>query len=257
MSFDSEESTKVTQSVTLRNRIISDKESGETLRYMVKVSRKLLLSNHNFAAYSKMLVDVAESINRGFDDYFRYALDLVNNHEKKRTRLINELITELLRFLALKVLLADNHVEIDYKEKRDLDGHIMYRFNPSMNVRKSWKALLLFPVTYNDVCKALGCSTPLDYDGDDFRFSGEASKSQWGRECYKWTVQTYQHLYRESAPNKYWPWLDVVLNADVNPIKTPLRTVKREAHNFMEAMKSDFEYSDLESEDGSEILILE
>lgn len=65
------------------------------------------------------------------------------------------LLRELLRFLILKVISHDDGVGTQ-ETRRWL--------SPSQKVDQAWRALLLRPQLYADVCSALGCSGTIEYD---------------------------------------------------------------------------------------------
>jgi hypothetical protein len=226
---------KVKTSVSVRDRIIFDVESTETLIYMVKCAKTVLNVNYNYSTFCKMIrelvnvmeeEDLAPSLLCGMDE-------LDKNDERTRSELVNKYIDQLLRFMAMKVLLSGGGIMDKSMIKKcpteDKMGNKLFQLNPSLPIRESWKALMILPRTYADVCKAFGCD-PMDYDNDaEDGFQGELSKDPWALECYKWTAKTYTHLYINRPPKMFWPEPkdpeeDVsLLNSFMSNVKTTLQ----------------------------------
>ena len=201
------------QNASVRDRIIFDKESTETLIYMVKSAKNVLHSNHNYSTFHCM---VAELVNALLEEdmlpSFFCGMDEEDRKDKrKRHVLVGKYIDHLLRFLAMQTLLNGS----DYNSNRtDEFGNRMFQMNPSVAIRQCWKALMMLPVTYLDVCKSLGCDA-IDYDDEEIDFLGEKSKSEWGRECYEWTIRTHTNLYIIPPSRKFWPVLEAP-DLDIN-----------------------------------------
>mmetsp|Transcript_21950 Transcript_21950/g.32873 ORF Transcript_21950/g.32873 Transcript_21950/m.32873 type:complete len:278 (-) Transcript_21950:139-972(-) len=271
VSYDDQVSYNVNviqQSISVRDRIILDDESTETLVYMVNCAKNVLSSNYNYYTMRRMMHELLNVI-IDEEDYMPILSTFLcgmgeeevdPNSNKKRERLVDKFIDELLRFLAMKILLATNNTKEEYPiynyDENDDDNTNRerirckcYQLNPSIMIRESWKALLMLPHTYVDVCKALGISTPIDYDDDeDDGFRGEASTSQWGRECYRWTLQTYANLYVVGPPKMFWPELEPHVNMPnvsvvtemVTKVATALQNMDRKnaAENYKRTNKN-------------------
>ena len=202
------------QTVSVRDKIISDDESTETLIYMVRCAKNVLTSNYNYFTFRSMVAELVLKIDE--DDLLpsflcTMSMDDVDKHDlKKRSKMVDCFIDQLLRFLAMKVLLEGSDGESGSndgsQERTDENGKKLLQLNPSTAIRECWKALLMLPLTYRDVCKAFGCDA-IDYNEEVTGFLGEESKGSWGRECYQWTVETYTTLYINPPTKIFWPTL--------------------------------------------------
>ena len=226
------------QTVSVRDKIISDDESTETLIYMVGCAKNVLTSNYNYFTFRTMVAGLVLKIDE--DDLepslFCAMDDLDKRDLEKRSKMVDCFINQLLRFLAMKVLLEGNDRETGsnggIQERTDENGNKLLLLNPSIAVRECWKALLMLPLTYRDVCKAFGCDA-IDYDEEVAGFLGEESKGSWGRECYQWTIKTYTILYSIPPSKLFWPKLppeesDGLLTTLVTKLGESLNNAKAE-----------------------------
>ncbi len=207
------------QSVSIREAIISDDESTETLIYMVQSAKNVLLTNYNYHTFRKMVAEIVIFLDE--DDVapsFFCGMDEMNQEDlERRSKMVNEFIDQLLRFLAMKVLLEGSSPgPNDSRRKKNQEGITkdkygkpLFQLNPSRPIRECWKALLMLPLTYVDVCKAFG-SDVIDYEEETAGFRGEESKVEWGRQCYLWTIKTYTNLYVMPPSKVFWPKLELL-----------------------------------------------
>mmetsp|Transcript_7016 Transcript_7016/g.15522 ORF Transcript_7016/g.15522 Transcript_7016/m.15522 type:complete len:194 (+) Transcript_7016:91-672(+) len=106
-------------------------------------------------------------------EYFKASLNTVD---------ADGLIEELLRFLALKVVIVGEPV-------------------PSPAVQDAWRKLMLAPGMYSNVCNAMGSQEMISYhifeEGED-----EAGmREDW----YALTLTTYAAVWGEDPPLQWWP----------------------------------------------------
>jgi hypothetical protein len=200
------------KSISVQHRIIADDESSETVAYMARCAKKVLVTNYNYQVFHQMIGEILnskEEVDTLIPSFLCGMEDDDKEHMKRRELMVDKLIDQLLKFLAMKVLLCDNvSSNNDCYDERYEDCQSSYRLNPSMTIREAWKAILILPLTYQHVCQAYG-SELIDYDDDDEGdFLGEQSKTAWGRECYKWTIETYKSLYIVPPPEIFWPKLN-------------------------------------------------
>ncbi len=209
MSSGDQASFLVNQTMSIRDRIIFDEESTETLIYMVNCAKNVLKANYNYFTVRQMMLELINVMDEEeMMPPFLCGMDEDKVDRNEREAMVDKYIDELLRFLAMRVLLATPPTEESEHDDREEMTSKLYQLNASVAIRESWKALLMLPHTYSDVCKALGVPSPLDYDEEESEFQGEASTSQWGRECYRWTLQTYASLYVVGPPKTFWPELE-------------------------------------------------
>ncbi len=198
------------KSISVQHRIISDDESSETVAYMTRCANKVLAANYNYQVFRQMMGEILNSKEEGdnlMPSFLCGMEDVDKENVKRRELMVDKLIDQLLKFLAMKVLLCDNVSSSNnscFDEMHDEDCQSSYRLNPSMMIREAWKAMLILPLTYQHVCQAYG-SDPIDYDDDEGDFLGDQSKTAWGRECYQWTIETYKNLYVLPPPEIFWP----------------------------------------------------
>uniref|UniRef100_A0A7S4K477 Uncharacterized protein n=1 Tax=Odontella aurita TaxID=265563 RepID=A0A7S4K477_9STRA len=170
-------------------------------------------------------------------------------------------INEVLRFLAMKVLVGEDGFEEDEDDgntdggdgngdgvkdenkddagrKSRRGGPMKMRLLPSPSILDGWKALMLLPRLYAEVCGAMGCSktdlrngfavvhyvdaedllmtspggtaaaAAVEEGDNDAEGSGDGEEidlRRWREECYAWTLQGYRTLYKSSPPRAFWP----------------------------------------------------
>lgn len=197
---------------------------------MVKAARDVIVKDRQHKTFRNLLSDlvvqnkeiraVLQSQRDSF--FFRDLLcgvsDQSNLDFRKFTRIheniIDAYMIELLRFIAMKVLLhgvpdaKNNRIAI---LKEDSENVLI----PSIPIRDAWKAMAMLPILYANVCDVMGCSEPIDYalDLDDlemeYRFLGSSNISiQKQRARYRWTFATYERLFVIEPPVMFWPRLE-------------------------------------------------
>ena len=165
-----------------------------------------------------------------------------NAEARTMNRILDSYIIEILRFLAMKILLeaipssdSDPHMSTRAltdghdNDSNDGDGGYEYRYEyrtpiksptnilPSKVLRGGWKALLHLPFLYSDVCMAMGCDGPLDMDAETqdivhtqyLLYSGEGdavkdSAVKTSRENYRYTLDTYERVYLVVPEGRFW-----------------------------------------------------
>ena len=147
--------------------------------------------------------------------------------------LVRSYIIELLRFLAMKVLLesipatntcTNTNTKINtsnFQRMPSMKNPNRYPTNecnlvPSTALLDAWKALLLLPLVYNDVCAVMGCDGPLDFDAQDVVLDyhntnavdthGQIHKA---RQDYRFTLVTYEKLYLTVPKSQFWSRLNM------------------------------------------------
>ena len=148
--------------------------------------------------------------------------------EERRERdeaLVDELIDDTLRYLAMKVLVGDvwgqvgdfdegggaavalegrdDHEEEDHKER---GSSKVLRLFPSWPVLDAWRALMMLPRTYSDVCGAMGCLSVIDHAEQNLHARTiHEDYTVWRNECYVWTLGCYEVLFGHRASVTLWP----------------------------------------------------
>jgi len=184
---------------------------------------------------------------------------------------VEGLITELLRFLAMKELLDEIDAELVNEGRCDESfmarsqatrrSHrgLALQLVPSGKVQEAWEAMLFHPLTYSEVCSAMGCKAIIDFyagaenDGSvttytnttyDSRLHGPSSvftgvsvtsnfgtaaesfsgkeidSSIWDKQCYSWTIDCYRRLFNQMPPEEIWPD-PVVTQTTMRPMNSP------------------------------------
>ncbi len=221
--------SKFNHTVSVRQHIIEDEESTLILLEMVKTAYDVLLANKNNLVFRKLLSELMykdENIKPTLQSASRQQLfkcggdlDDVDFEMETVSQLLDAYIVELLRFLAMKVLLEsmppDENESIlqqqQRKSRRDVEIKNRFSLVPSRTIREAWKALIILPYAYAEVCSAFGCENPLDYEGDNemleypfFDSSTTNSEVKRARQCYRFTLDTYEKLYICEPSPVFW-----------------------------------------------------
>lgn len=191
----------------IQNRIISDEESAETLHYMVRAAIEVLRADNSYPIFINMISELVESLETN-DNFLHSSFlcgvdDFDDDKVKERGTMVDKLTIELLRFLAMKVLLSDGINSYDENEGRnDKNRNANLRLNPSSIIRESWNILMLLPLAYRHICKTF-CVDVIDCNDDELL--GEKSSSSWGLKSYYWTIDVYTNLYMSPPTKTFWP----------------------------------------------------
>ena len=238
---------EIIQSSSIRENVIRDPESADLVLHMVMTGKNVLTTDWHFKSFRKMLEKILYE-----SDYFE-GYRTKNSNEvlnflsgfvfeknessnagdyKSQSFLIDLWIEELLRFLAMKVLLDSEPLSQRSFENEDGDEDDSYvkvgqsrpstkvimQLSPSKPIQDAWRALLLLPLTYANVCKAMGSTAVLDYTENDtcFDFSsitspfrGDLDRKMWKAECYQWTQDSYAYLYNGIPSPIFWPTMNL------------------------------------------------
>ena len=117
----------------------------------------------------------------------REALEGEQNYEVFQKASLNTvdadgLIEELLRFLALKVMIVGEPI-------------------PSPAVQDAWRKLMLAPGMYSNVCEAMGSQEMISYH----IFEEEEDEAGLREDWYALTLTTYATVWGEDPPYQWWP----------------------------------------------------
>jgi hypothetical protein len=244
---------------SVRANIINDDETTATLLEMVEIAHKIILKDTKIHQLRNLLAEVITNtpnlneklrtvrrkelfsgvqcgVGGGLDDaelqntqYEKYESTRgFTTHAESYTvnQIIDSFIVEILKFLAMKVLLEvipgsqgdpmDStralHDDSDpSRHQRTLPPRSPVDLVPSDVIRDGWKALLNLPFLYKDVCMAMGCDVPVDldldtvplkYSGEEDRFEHESVKK--ARSNYRYTMDTYERVYLEVPNQEFW-----------------------------------------------------
>jgi hypothetical protein len=218
------------QTLSVRNKIISDDESTAALVAMVNAARDAIVRDRQHSTFRNILGDLvlqnrevrtvlqSQRDSLVFRDFLCRFSDQTTLDFRKFTTIhetiVDAYIIELLRFLAMKVLL---HGVPDAKNNRIvlLKENLQNVLIPSLPIREAWKALAILPILYANVCTVMGCSEPIDYDADlddlemEYRFLGVSNEIvQRNRRHYRWTFETYERFFVIEPPVMFWPRLE-------------------------------------------------
>jgi len=213
--------------------MIRDPESTDTLLYMVQMGREMLEQQVHYKTYRTVLAEMIRDkdyfderkkvleANSGVGSVFTNMLwgeegQLLKDPQNDFQ--IDAYIEEVLRFIAMKIFLENEVITADSKlhdEERKEKGQIpVVQLRPSLPVKNAWRTLILFPLAYDQVCKAMGCMTHLDYsEEDEEELNDFLSTKMWNMECYCWTIGTYTKLYKGEPSRNFWPPVKVDLNS--------------------------------------------
>eukprot|EP00979_Chaetoceros_neogracilis_P014376 scaffold4589_cov266-Chaetoceros_neogracile.AAC.2 len=227
--------------VSVRERIINDTESTETLLQMVQVAHAVLVEDVKYRMYRSIMTEIVlkhqglrdngnnviwqECLSCGVvgdDDYddsdSKY--EERSSHSKKDkaiSRIVNKYSIELLRFLAVKVLLESipTGEGLDHQRMPSTTDLNKYPLNedrivPSVSLRDGWRALLLLPKLYSDICTVMGCEGGLDFNTDDLVLDYQRDERvnsaivKEARKHYRYTLITYEKLYLIIPDENIW-----------------------------------------------------
>lgn len=222
------------QAISIRDGMIRDPESTDTLLYMVQMGREMLEQQVHYKTYRTVLAEMIRDkdyfderkkvleANSGVGSVFTNMLwgeegQLLKDPQFNDFQ-IDAYIEEVLRFIAMKIFLENEVITADSKlhdEERKEKGQIpVVQLRPSLPVKNAWRTLILFPLAYDQVCKAMGCMTHLDYsEEDEEELNDFLSTKMWNMECYCWTIGTYTKLYKGEPSRNFWPPVKVDLNS--------------------------------------------
>lgn len=99
-------------------------------------------------------------------------------------------VEELLRFLALKTLAGDITKP--------------FQMTPSTPIAEAWKDLMVMPVTYAEVCYAMGNKHVIDHDPFDMAKSDDELESKRQLKRFNATLRAYQQLFDQQPPRLFW-----------------------------------------------------
>lgn len=229
--------------VSIRERIIQDVESTETLLHMVNNARSILIEDKKYPIFRGSISQIISKY-RHLNDTIKAARNrelfscgdlnvdenlprsfpipqMRNNITEgdEMNRLVDTFIMELLRFLSMKILLesipsigsSNNETVHIYQrmpslknDKRSAGGD-EHNIVPSAPLCDGWKALLLLPVLYKDVCSAMGCDGKLDFEEEAVTVDNmNGAMQQKLREDYMYTLVTYEKLYLVVPDENIW-----------------------------------------------------
>jgi len=214
---------------SVRDRIVKDDEAADLLFQMVRSGTDVLISDWHYKTFCKMLEEIILENDhfkkyRGNNDngtFGDFVASIVWNRDDRETTvipdpsdqsihvLVNTFTEEILRYLAMKILIENKS---QGNKKEDTNDNMVMKLTPSDLIKEGWIGLMLFPLTYGDVCKAMGSNSALDYSSDDedcarssLLLQGKLSKKMWKLECYEWTLGTYDQLYNGEPSPIFWP----------------------------------------------------
>lgn len=214
------------QSVSVRNKIINDDESSVALLAMVKAARNVIVKDRQHGTFRNLLRDLVvqkegRSVLQSQQTSWNFLCGISDQpnlefrkHETVHENIIDAYMIEVLRFIAMKVLIygvpdAKNNRIVLSKE------NIKNSLIPSIPIRDAWKALTMLPILYANVCDVMGCSEPMDYAPDledlemNYQFFGSSNASvQKYRTSYRWTFATYERFFMIEPPVMFWPRLE-------------------------------------------------
>lgn len=240
---------------SIRERIINDCETTETLLYMVETSFNVIKENEKYSILKKVLGEILqrhdslknEVIKERVQELFVCgSLDDANIHDMKPSfakknamgelkaidRMTEKLLVEFLRFLAMKVLLQD----VETFDHTAGVNETRFCLVPSLPLRDCWKALLMLPVMYAELCVSMGLETEIDYDADDYDLEYKRGKNKNkvkdARTNYRRTLITYEKLYLVIPDEQCWLRLQSNDAEDYDP------TFKDDIRNFVDGVSS-------------------
>jgi len=204
--------------MSVKDRIIHDFESTETLLQMVQVAHSVLTEDSQYKTFRRVMTEVVWKVPRLRDSAktvrrqelfscgeYEHSTDPVAESEAI-DRMVDLLTIQLLRFLAMKVL-----IESIPSLNADTTNHQNeYSLVPSVPLREGWKALLLLPILYSDVCIAMGGERSLDYNDDDIILDYQTDEEinsqvvKEARQRYRYTLITYETLYLVIPDERIW-----------------------------------------------------
>mmetsp|Transcript_6793 Transcript_6793/g.12781 ORF Transcript_6793/g.12781 Transcript_6793/m.12781 type:complete len:288 (+) Transcript_6793:147-1010(+) len=244
--MDANNRSQFKHTTSVRERIIQDVESTETLLEMVQNAHKVLVEDKKYPIFRNMISELVfkhRHLNKTIKGARNRELfscgDLILDDRQQEiyhiqpptsritevdemNRLIDGFIIELLRFLSMKILLESVPGTMDDADQICQRMPSMVYVTPSSGVRAEggihsiipsaplcdgWKALLLLPKLYHDVCCAMGCDGKLDFDEEavmlDVKSNHKATRD------YRDTLVTYEKLFLVVPDEYIWSRLEV------------------------------------------------
>ena len=215
--------------ISVKDRIIHDFDSTDTLLQMVQVAHSVLTEDSQYNMFRRVMTEVVLKFPRLRDSVKavrRQELFSCGDYEHTKdptaesdaiNMMVDKLTVGLLRFLAMKVLLESipsgtdtslqRHPSLVNSDTNHRNGHILV---PSVPLREGWKALLLLPMLYSDICIAMGGERSLDYNDDDIILDYQTDKEissqvvKEARQRYRYTLITYETLYLVIPDEMIW-----------------------------------------------------
>jgi len=231
--------TTTPHAFSVRDLIINDEDSTLALLEMVKEAYSVLIKDKRYHAFLNLLSEAAHA-----DEHLRPVLEEASNRQlllcgsayddidftkEALIQIVDCYVIELLRFLAMKVLLECNGGDEDegrgneyeyQSESRDDDRGNLLKQNrnlkakefvlvPSATIRAAWKAMCVLPVMYNNVCAVMGCEESLDFNHDNEileypMFESTDEEIAHSRMSYRYTLATYEKLYQSDPEAMFW-----------------------------------------------------
>lgn len=111
-----------------------------------------------------------------------------NPNDEVQTVVLDNWTEEVLKFLALKTITGDN-VE-------------PCQLFPGYAIGVGWKALLVIPSVYQEVCIAMGNQNVFDHDPTDTASNKVQQKHRVKR--YNATLRAYANFFDQQPPGLYW-----------------------------------------------------
>eukprot|EP00979_Chaetoceros_neogracilis_P003752 scaffold656_cov271-Chaetoceros_neogracile.AAC.62 len=239
--------------VSVRERIINDTESTQTLLRMVQVAHTVLVEDVKYRMYQSIMTEIVlkhqglrgkgnngiwqgclscgVGRNDDYDDSEYEERSSHSNKDKAISRIVDKYSIELLRFLAVKVLLDSIPTGdgVDHQRMPSTINVNRYPLNedrivPSVSLRDGWRALLLLPKLYSDICTVMGCERGLDFNTDDLvldyqrdeRINSAVLKE--ARKHYRYTLITYEKLYLIIPDENIWSRLKDDYEEDIDTV---------------------------------------
>lgn len=164
----------------------------KTIESVIKNSEESEKTKNCAAAAKKVLL-------RRTADYIAYLNALLKAHANEeilsKSEGIDAIVNELLCFLAMKAL-----------GKRPV---------PSIKIHRAWRVLVQNrPFAYIDICKAMGVSSGIaindeNYDPSDYEAGSEHGQESTSiKEQYELTKAAYTALFQSKPPPEFWPPID-------------------------------------------------
>lgn len=219
---DAREIIDLRRTSSTRDRIIEDTESSEALNSMVQMGGDIIKTDPRSKDFRMLLINMVND-----SPYFKqvqmkeektsYFARLLCGSEHALAEnllttdfLVDLLIIELLRFLALKVCLGCF--------TSNQDGNRMLALIPSRFVLDAWRSLLILPHMYADVCEAMGADPPIDIDEESVleTLTKDKKTKIFNLDSYIWTLDTYEILYNGAPSAIFWPRVEPELDRKNN-----------------------------------------
>ncbi len=243
------------QAPSIRQRIIDDDETTSLLLEMVEISHNILTKDSKYEVLRNLL---AETVTRtpnlndelrkvrkqelfsgvscgGTDDVVGLGENGAEFNQYVSTRFItgaevrtmnmilNEFEIEILRFLAMKILLEhipsaqgnpyDSTRALHDDSSNDPRSPPMSPVSiiPSKCLKEGWKNVSQLPLLYSDICIAMGSEGPIDIDSEEInlRYDGTGDPEsdrivKMARDNYRYTLDTYEKVYLIVPAARFW-----------------------------------------------------